>query len=200
MRIHDSRRLSRRTGLLTMLIVLVGLGGAATTTALRAQTESTPVLTRSSAPVAESGRPSFEWNRTEGFSAIPAALKRRGDAACLAQGPELEAVAHHPRARFNETPIEGGGFLCRPKANGSAPQYPPPRMTSDQGIDGWDRPSAFGALPEGLMAVADRACMRQDARLRAVAFHPDALDGQGRPIPGGGVFCAPLYRTPNAAR
>jgi hypothetical protein len=72
-------------------------------------------------------------------------------------------------------------------------------MTRENGIDGWDRPSAFGKLPDALVPAADRACQRQDARLRAVAFHPNALDGEGRPIPGGGVFCAPLLSSPNAA-
>jgi hypothetical protein len=200
MRSPDLRRLPRSTNPLSWLIVLFGLCGATSPAELRAQIESAPVLTRSSAPSGDGGRPGFEWSHTDGFVAIPVAIKRRGDAACLAQGPNLEAVGHHPRARFNEAQIEGGGFLCRPKASGSAPQYPPPRMTSEHGIEGWDRPGAFGALPDRLVAAADRACMGQDARLRAVAFHPDAQDGQGRPIPGGGVFCAPLLSIPNAAR
>lgn len=142
----------------------------------------------------------YKWSTDRDFVAIPDALRRRGDAACLAQGADLEAVGYHPHARFNDAPIRGGGFLCRLKSSGAEPQSPPPRMIIENGIAGWDNPRSFGRLPSSLALEGGRACSQKDPSLTAVAFHPNALDLQGRPIPGGAVFCAPLLSSPVAAR
>ena len=141
----------------------------------------------------------YKWDKADSFSEVPPQLKRRGDAACLAQGANLESVGYHPHAHFNQTPISGGGFLCRAKSTGFVPQDPPPRMISENGIQGWDSPRSFGLLAENQIVQANAACLKADARLRAVAFHPRALDLQGRPLPGGAVFCAPIQNTATAA-
>jgi len=142
----------------------------------------------------------YQWDKSVGFLPVPEMHQRRGDAACIAQGPELEAVGYHPNARFNGSDVPGGGFLCRQKAKGSEPQEPPPRMITVNGIAGWDNPRAFGRVPGSHVVQANLACAKKDPRTIAVAFHPGALDFQGKPIPGGSAFCAPLQNTPIAAR
>lgn len=142
----------------------------------------------------------YQWDKSTGFSAVPEMHQRRGDAACIAQGPELEAVGYHPHAKFNGLNVPGGGFLCRQKAKGSEPQEPPPRMITVNGIAGWDNPRAFGRVPSSHVVQANLACAKNDPGTIAVAFHPGALDSQGKPIPGGSAFCAPLQKTPIAAR
>ena len=142
----------------------------------------------------------YQWDKSIGFSPVPEMHQRRGDAACIAQGPELEAVGYHPDAKFNGSNVPGGGFLCRQKAKGSEPQVPPPRMITVNGIPGWDNPRAFGKVPSSHVVQANLACAKKDPRTIAVAFHPSALDFQGKPIPGGAAFCAPLQNTPIAAR
>jgi len=142
----------------------------------------------------------YQWDKSVGFLPVPEMHQRRGDAACIAQGPELEAVGYHPNAKFNGSDVPGGGFLCRQKAKGSEPQEPPPRMITVNGIAGWDNPRAFGRVPGSHVVQANLACAKKDPRTIAVAFHPGALDFQGKPIPGGSAFCAPLQNTPIAAR
>ena len=53
---------------------------------------------------------------------------------------------------------------------------------------GWDRPQAFGAVPENLQATGDSIC-QQALYQRAIGYHPLAQDMDGQPIPGGGYLC-----------
>jgi len=55
----------------------------------------------------------------------------------------------------------------------------------------WVRVSSFGPVPEALQAVGHLRCMKLGTSLRAVGYHPRALDLQGKPTPGGGFFCQP---------
>jgi len=53
----------------------------------------------------------------------------------------------------------------------------------------WDRPGAFGPVPESLQATGDAIC-KKGGFGRAVGFHPKARDREGKPIPDGGYFCS----------
>ena len=84
-------------------------------------------------------------------------------------------------------------------AVGSAPdEKNPPQLVDTafrKGWDGnnlenvaWDRPSAFGPVPENLQEKGDSICKKGKYE-RAVGYHPRALDLEGKPIPDGGYFC-----------
>jgi hypothetical protein len=82
---------------------------------------------------------------------------------------------------------------------GSAPDSNPPKLLKTDGgmwaWDGagkvnatWDRPGAFGPVPDNLKAVGNRICQLTDFR-EAAGYHPGALDFNGQPIRGGGYLC-----------
>lgn len=56
----------------------------------------------------------------------------------------------------------------------------------------WRDVPSFGQVPAELKAKGDISCMQYDLILRAVGYHPDALDRKGNKIPGGGFFCSPF--------
>lgn len=73
---------------------------------------------------------------------------------------------------------------------------PPPQIVFLGAVDGkeneyltWDRPWAFGPVPEELRAAGDIGCMSLGLSLRAGGYHPRALNRMGAEIPGGGFFC-----------
>ncbi len=79
---------------------------------------------------------------------------------------------------------------------GERPSDPPPQVVSMGARDSqgqeyltWKRISAFGPVPASLQAVGDIRCMRVGIQLRAVGYHPHALDRAGNPLPAGGYFC-----------
>lgn len=53
---------------------------------------------------------------------------------------------------------------------------------------GWDRPAAFGAVPNNLQATGDAIC-KQAQYQRAIGYHPKARNLEGQPIVGGGYLC-----------
>jgi hypothetical protein len=55
----------------------------------------------------------------------------------------------------------------------------------------WDRPWNFGPVPAELQAAGDIGCMRLESSLRAVGYHPRAMNRAGQETPGGGFFCQP---------
>jgi hypothetical protein len=134
------------------------------------------------------------WDRPEAFGPVPESLRTRGDTSCLMQGVDLEAAGYHPGALREGKPIAGGGFYCQPKSTGERPQDTPPRLLSLKNTIGWDRPSAFGKVPDALAAQGARVCASAGPALRAIGYHPQARDAKNTLIAGGGFFCAPIAR------
>lgn len=145
------------------------------------------------------GKELYDWDRPSAFGAVSGDLKAVGDGACMAARVDLEALGYHPEA-IDETgkPIQGGGFYCYVRPNGEkpdavAPQLVPSKQTDSKGraLLAWDRPGAFGKVPEALQVRGDVACMLADVKLEAIAYHPQARGGDGAPIQGGGFYCFP---------
>ncbi|WP_157264330.1 hypothetical protein [Azohydromonas aeria] len=128
------------------------------------------------------------WDRPGAFGKVPAQLQVRGDVACMLADVKLEAIAYHPQARGPDGAVlPGGGFYCFPKRHGEQPGEVAPRLVRQDGQLAWDRPAAFGKVPEGLRQRGNAVCGKGQ---EAIGYHPKALNDQGQPIPGGGFFCA----------
>lgn len=81
------------------------------------------------------------------------------------------------------------------------PDQNPPRLVSSEkqeqfGWDGskqgyitWDRPGAFGSVPDNLQAAGDQLC-KATGYTKAVGYHPQATGLNGQPIVGGGFLCS----------
>lgn len=81
------------------------------------------------------------------------------------------------------------------------PDQNPPRLVSSEnlkqyGWDGqkrtyvvWDRPRAFGGVPDNLRMTGDQLCQTGGFE-RAVGYHPNALSQVGQAITGGGYLCS----------
>lgn len=135
------------------------------------------------------GRELLAWDRPNAFGRVPAELQVRGDVACMLGHIAFEAIAYHPAALDEKgQPLPGGGFFCWRKKAGEQPGEAAPRLVRADGTLGWDRPAAFGAVPDVRQADGRRVC---GAAAEAIGFHPAALDEAGREIPGGGFFCGP---------
>lgn len=144
------------------------------------------------------GQPSLAWDRPGAFGKVPAALQAKGDVACMLAGIEFEAIAYHPQAAGPDgAALPGGGFYCFRKKTGDQPAEKAPQLTRLDGVLGWDRPAAFGAVPQALRARGDAVCAKAGSTQQAIGYHPAALDEKGQPIQGGGYFCA---AKPNASR
>ncbi|HWS23246.1 MAG TPA: hypothetical protein VN226_02285 [Anaerolineales bacterium] len=84
-------------------------------------------------------------------------------------------------------------------AIGNAPHENPPKLIGtvfQEGWNGskfenvaWDRPGAFGPVPEGLRVTGDTFCQKGGFE-RAIGYHPNALDLEGQNIPSGGFYCS----------
>jgi len=133
----------------------------------------------------------YTWDRPSAFGPVPENLYAVGDAACLQSRVDLAAFGYHPNAQDKEgQPIPGGGFYCGVKLIGDRPDLWPPQLVQVNGTLSWDRPRAFGAIPDALREVGNASCARSDKEFRAIAYHPWARDLDGQAIPGGGFFCA----------
>lgn len=88
---------------------------------------------------------------------------------------------------------------CATATIGNAPDRNPPKLLKSDNAGGvnqgkrdnviWDRPGAFGPVPANLQATGDAAC-RAGGFAKASGYHPAALNVDGKPIAGGGYFCA----------
>lgn len=88
---------------------------------------------------------------------------------------------------------------CTMMTVGNAPDSNPPKLLksdNDRGLNQgkiddirWDRPGAFGPVPANLQAKGDAGCQAGGFN-RAIGYHPGALNLDGKPIAGGGYFCA----------
>ena len=53
----------------------------------------------------------------------------------------------------------------------------------------WDRPAAFGRVPPHLQARGNVVCSILGKDVTALGYNPNAIDQNGKTIPGGGYFC-----------
>jgi hypothetical protein len=133
------------------------------------------------------------WDRTFAFGRIPLDLKPAGDAACMSARIDLEAVGYHPNALGRDgQPLKGGGYFCWPKLYGAEPGPIPPKLINKDGVLGWDKPAAFGAVPKDQELSGEAICKDIDSKLSPIGYHPQALDESEKTIPGGGFFCAEI--------
>lgn len=147
-----------------------------------------------------SGRELLRWDRPKAFGKVEGQRKVMGDTACMMARPDLESLGYHPMAEDADgVPIVGGGYYCYVKNEGDAPSKQVPRLLRTNGILGWDKPAAFGAVPAREQARGDVICGRLVAYHEAVAFHPAAQDEEGKPISGGGFLCGPKRNLPKTA-
>lgn len=174
------------------------LAGCASAPMMGAQPADTPpklVPTDKKDPA--TGKLLLDWDQPGAFGKVSGPLKALGDGACMSARVDLEALGYHPKARDEKgETMNGGGFYCYPRANGEKPDATPPRLGYDDAADGrrlltWDRPGAFGKVPEDLQVRGDVACMLAAIHLEAIAYHPKAEGVDGQPLPGGGFYCWP---------
>ena len=129
------------------------------------------------------------WENVSSFGPVPVVLKASADQSCMRLGLELRATGYHPRARDRYgREMAGGGFFCQPNVALGYDRVPP-QLENRNGAVLWDRPGAFGAIPESVMTAAIRECAKQNQK--PLAYHPAALSVEGQPIAGGGFLCTP---------
>lgn len=140
----------------------------------------------------QNGRKLYIWDRPSAFGKVPADKKIFGDFICAKGRIDLEATGFHPKAQDKDgKEIPGGGYYCEPKSTGDRPQQIAPKLKRLNGIAGWDRPGAFGKVPDKLKAKGRMVCQSMGKNLDAIGYHPQARDEQDTPINGGGFLCAP---------
>jgi hypothetical protein len=130
------------------------------------------------------------WDNPFLFGPVPQKLQLAGDIACMRARVDLQAMGYHPKARdLQGNELGGGGYYCYPKNHGDAPHSIPPRLQMMDGVLGWDRPAAFGKVPNDLKQRATSVCERFDKNTIAIAYHPGAQAENGQVIAGGGFLC-----------
>lgn len=128
------------------------------------------------------------WEHVSSFGKVPAELQAAGDLSCMRVSQNLRATGYHPRAldRYGKL-IPGGGYFCQITLLSG--NLPPPRLVVVNGRLGWDRPGAFGPVPEALAKRAQEECSAQGGLQRAIGYHAAALDANGAVLPKGGFLC-----------
>jgi hypothetical protein len=130
------------------------------------------------------------WENVSSFGKVPRGLQAVGDVSCMRVAFNLRATGYHPRALDRSgKAIPGGGYFCQLNLVTGFDQTPP-RIVIKDGQSGWDRPGAFGAVPEALWDRARQECARQGKGMKPLGFHSGALDVQGKAVPSGGFLCA----------
>jgi hypothetical protein len=129
------------------------------------------------------------WDRPQAFGKVPKDLQASGDISCMKTGINMRATGYHPRALDRQgKPTPGGGYFCQVGVLDKLAEAP--RLVERNGQLGWDRPSAFGAIPESKLSQALAACQQQNTKTRPLGYHPGALDATGKPMPSGAFLCA----------
>lgn len=137
------------------------------------------------------GQPYLTWHRSWAFGPVPAELQSSGDMSCMKLSNSLRAVAYHPRALdLNGQATPGGGFFCQPQVVQNMADSRPPQVVVKDGLQGWDRPGAFGPVPVDRLSVANQVCTTQNPKSKPLGFHPRPLNVGGQPMPQGGYLCA----------
>ena len=139
--------------------------------------------------VNEKGVEYLTWDRPLAFGKVPEELKASGDISCMKTGINMRATGYHPRALDRQgKPTSGGGYFCQVAVLDKLAAAP--KLVERNGQLGWDRPSAFGAIPESKLTQATLACQQQNPKTKPLGYHPGALDANGNPMPSGGYLCA----------
>jgi len=132
----------------------------------------------------------LSWDNASAFGPVPAELQAMGDGWCRSIGLETATGYNADALDASGRVLEGGGYSCSGRVNPEAdPGARPPRMVRGSTGLYWDNPRAFGGVPTSLQATGDDIC-RSLGFEQANGYHPKALDVNGRPIDGGGYFCA----------
>lgn len=130
------------------------------------------------------------WINVSSFGRVPPELQAVGDLSCMRTSLELRAVGFHPRAKdLSGQAVPGGGFFCQLTPLKAVVDAQPPRAVLKDGVLGWDRPSAFGPIPEARRQQAEQECKKGNSRAVPLAYHPRPLDVSGQAMPQGGYLC-----------
>ena len=147
----------------------------------------------------EAGKDLLKWDRPGAFGKVSGERKLLGDVACMIARIDLEAIGYHPKAKdVSGAEMPSGGYYCVQKQTQYEPSPVPPALVRVNGILGWDRPSAFGRVPEDAKVRGNRVCAAASPTLEAIGYHPRAVGENRAAIPGGGFFCAPKTNKPGA--
>lgn len=187
--------MTRNFGFLCSMAALASLVGCGTmTSSLPSLTEregANPPKLVASGQKDSQGREVLTWERQESFARVSPNLKGVGDISCMRARGDLEAIGYHSKALgLDGKPISGGAFLCWTKANGFAQDAVAPRLVRDGANLAWDRPAAFGAVPDSARSRGERICSSLGS-FSPIGFHSKARDLNGAEITGGGFLCAP---------
>ena len=136
------------------------------------------------------GQEYVTWENVSSFGRVPPALQAVGDLSCMRNGLALRATGFHPKARDTSgKTVAGGGFFCQRVSIAYAINAHAPRAILTDGVPGWDRPGAFGPIPEGRRVQAEQECKKGSPKAVPLAFHPRPLDVSGLPMEQGGYLC-----------
>lgn len=134
------------------------------------------------------GQDYLTWDRPGSFGPVPKELQGVGDISCMSVSLTLRAGGYHPKALDRKgNLVPGGGFYCQLRSITS--DSSPPKVVLINGQPGWDRPSAFGAVPEDKLAAGNEACGKQSAKSKPLGFHPRPIDINGAVMEQGGFLC-----------
>jgi hypothetical protein len=134
------------------------------------------------------GKDYLTWHRPWAFGPVPAEMQAIADISCMKVDFSLRATGYHPMALDRRgNPIPGGGFFCQLRS--VVTDTSPPRVIVTSGESGWDRPSAFNALPADKVAEGIDACRQQNSNLKPLGFHPRPIDVDGQVMKQGGFLC-----------
>ncbi len=80
------------------------------------------------------------------------------------------------------------GFLAKP---GDQPDLvnPPKLFKNSSGDLEWERVSAFGPVPIDIQVRGNVICQTLGKDIIATGYNPEALDPNGKTLPGGGFYC-----------
>jgi hypothetical protein len=178
---------------LTLFAATLALSGCMTVPpapAMGDKEADTPPRLVNSGKKDDKGRDLPTWNNPGAFAKVAGNLKNVGDTACMRARPDLEAIGYHSRAEgLDAKTLSGGGFFCWIKANGEKQDAVAPQLVREGGLVAWDRPVAFGAVPESVQARGNQVCASVGNYI-AIGYHSAARDVEGKAITGGGFLCA----------
>ena len=136
------------------------------------------------------GQEYMTWENVSSFGRVPEQLQAVGDLSCMRNGLALRATGFHPNARdLRGQAVPGGGFFCQLALIKGAQDSQPPRAVLKDGVLGWDRPGAFGPVPEARRLQAEQECSKGGVKAIPLGFHPRPLDVSGQPMVQGGYLC-----------
>lgn len=187
-------KLQMKTSLPTLLClaaVASGLVGCASQSILigESPSEPPPQIVYLGARDAK-GQEYKTWENVSSFGRVPAQLQAIGDLSCMRNSLQLRAVGYHPRAKdILGQVVPGGGFYCQLSPLNAVVDAQAPRAVLRDGVLGWDRPSAFGSIPEAKRSDAEQECKKGNPKGVPLGFHPRPLDASGQPMLQGGYLC-----------